>query len=305
LAEAEVGGGATTATVAQQEQVLPPGRGGARRKWLVIGAIVAVFVLVIAYLVAGASVAAASSGRAEKAVKATIGHQAKVGPVLEGDAFKGIDFSSSNLDVGTVKVALGNFDAQLAPVLSLVKADQAALQEARVGQDSVLTLPEQGILKRDRQKVDAAISALKSAETLLNYDRQQSAFLHPFFDALGSLDTLTKSEEANDLAGAQSQVAAADASLQKTLAQAKPPAITPQMVDFVKEMQALVADLKGLLTAAQAHDLAGVQKWTAAGDADSKKISSYDQAAADKAESALFKPLSDSYNRQMKVAAGQ
>jgi hypothetical protein len=305
VTEAEVGGGGTTATLAPPGPAVAGSGRGSRRKWLVIGAIVAVFVLVIAYLLVGASVAAASAGRADRALKATIGHQSTVTAALNTDPFKGIDLNSPTVDITAMKAALAKYDAQVPQALSLIRADQAALSEARPGQGSALTLPEQGILNRDRQRVDAAIAALKSAQTALNYDNQQDAFLHPFFDSIAALEGLTKSEQANDISGALSQVAAADASLQKTLALAKPPAISAPVVSLVKDLQAVVADLKGLLTAAQAHDLAGVQKWTATGDADSKKIEAFDQTAADNADKALFKPLNDSYNSHMKIAAGQ
>ncbi|MDQ6946699.1 MAG: hypothetical protein M3256_10620 [Actinomycetota bacterium] len=304
MAEAEVGGDRTTATLAPPGPALSDSGRGSRRKWLVIGAIVAVFALVIAYLLVGASVAAASAGRADKALTATVGHQKTVTGALNASPFNGIDLKSQTVDVTAMKASLAKIDAQVPEAESLVKSDQAALAEARPGLGSALTLPEQGILNRDRQRVDAAVAALKSAQTALNYDKQQDAFLHPFFDSIAALEGLTKSEQANDLPGALSQIAAADASLQKALALAKPPAISAQILDLVKELQAIVADLKGLLTAAQAHDLAGVQKWTAAGDADSKKLEAFDQTAADNADKALFQPLNDSYNSHMKVAAG-
>jgi hypothetical protein len=284
----------------------PPTSSGprSRRKWRVLGAIAVVVLLVVGYLIGGAIAAGASAASADRALTTTVGHQDTVGPTLTLDAFNGLDLSSPTVDLSAVKAALTKFDTQVPPALSLVRADRAALLQARPGSGSALTLPEQGLLNRDRQRVDAGLAALTSAETALTYDQQGSAFLHPFLDAIGGLEALTKSEQANDLPGALAQLASTDASLQKALALAKPPAVPQPLVTLVKELQTLVADLKGLLTAAQAHDLAGFQKWTAAGDADSKKVASFDQTAADNADKALYKPLGDSYNSQMKIAAG-
>jgi len=307
LAETEVGGGETTAaTPSAPEPAPPPAPAGPRRRWLAIGAIVVVLLLLIAYVVVGAAAASASSGGADRALKTTISHQDTVDATLSEDPFKGIDLSSANADVSAAKTALANFEPKFAQVKALVKADRAALLQARPGlQGSALTLPEQGILSGDQRRIDAALSALQSADQVLVYNQQEIDFLHPFLDAYTSLQALAKKEQAVDLPGSLSELTTTEADLQKTIAFAKPPAIPSSLVTALNDLKTLLADIRSALEAAQAHNLPAFQKASAALDADDKKLSSFDATATENAIKALFKPLSDRYVSQLKIAAGQ
>lgn len=305
MAEAEIGGSKTTATLAAPEPAPPPARAGSRRKWLAIGAILAVLLLLIAYVVVGASAASASAGSADRALKTTISHQETVDATLAEDPFTGIDLSSGNADVSVAKNALASFEPKFAQAKALVKADRASLLQARPGlKGSVLTLPEQGILSGDQRRVDAALSALQSADQVLVYNQQEIDFLHPFFEMYASLQALAKKEQAVDIPGSLSELSTTDAALQKTIAIAKPPAIPSSLVTALNDLKTLLTDIRSALESAQAHNLAAFQKASAAIDVDDKKLSSFDATAADKAIKALFKPLSDRYLSQLKIAAG-
>lgn len=270
-----------------------------------IAAIGVIVLLIIGYVVAGAISAAAASGKAHKALNTTIQHQDTVSTVLSEDPFKGIDLKSANPDMTAIKAALAKFDVRIAQAADLVKADQAALADVRPTlHGSALTLPFQGILSGDAKRVDAANSALVTATRAISYNKQQSQFLHPFFDSIAGFVALGNLNQNTDLATVMNQVNATEASLHQAVALAKPPAVPTQIKALLDGLQAVVTDLKGLLAAVQAHDQAGLAKWTAAGDADSKALSNVDSTALDNAEKALFAPLNDTYNRDMKTAAG-
>ena len=299
------GAGESATTEVPPATSLPPTRGRGRRVWLVAGAVLLVVLLVIAYLAMGASAAGGSVHRANRALKTTLDHQETVNGTLAEDVFKGIDLSSPNADVSAARAVLAKFEPRVSQAMALVEADRAALAGARPGlQGSVLTMPERGRLERDRKRVDAANLALISADLALGYDRQQDAFLHPFFDTFAQLQTIEKTSQVGDLAGMLAKINTAGDSLQKSMALAKPPAIPVQVLEELQTLRSLLDDVKSLLTAAQAHDFAAVQKWSAAADADANRLSSYDSAAVDTADKALFQPLSDEYRSQMKIAAG-
>jgi len=304
MAETESGGSGFTTTLAQPGPA-PPSAERRSRKWLIIGAIVLVLVLGIGYLIAGASAAGASTNRADGALTTTIAHQDTVAGTLSQDPFKGIDLSSPTADVSAAKAALALFEPKIAQARALVKADRTALLQARAGlKGSPLTLPEQGILSRDQRRVDAGITAMAYADQAITYYQQQADFLHPFFDTFQGFQGVVKAEQAVDITGTLAQLNATDTSLQKAAKLAKPPAVPIQIVAALENLKSLVTDLKAWLSAAQAHDFATFQKERAALDADSQKLSNYDAAGAVNADKALFQPLSDRYNSEMKVAAG-
>jgi hypothetical protein len=72
----------------------------------------------------------------------------------------------------------------------------------------------------------------------------------------------------------------------------------------LQTMQQAVADMQALVTAVKSGDVAAVQKYAAAVEADGKALEATDQKAIEKAERALFQQLGDSYDRDMKTAAG-
>src|SRR5213080_3059992 len=93
-------------------------------RWLIIGAMALLFVLVIAAVLAGASGAIQD---ADKTVKTTIDHQKTVGSTLATDPFKDIDFKSQNPDMAAAKSALAAYESQISRARTLVKADRARL----------------------------------------------------------------------------------------------------------------------------------------------------------------------------------
>src|SRR5438093_884909 len=104
--------------------------------------------------------------------------------------------------------------------------------------------------------------------------------------------------------GTAAQLPGTGASVKKAADLAQPPDVPEAFGPIVKGMQRAADDVRGLVAAVQANDQAAIQKYVAALEADGKALESIDQKAIDAAQKALFQPLIDSYNRNMKIAAG-
>ena len=66
----------------------------------------------------------------------------------------------------------------------------------------------------------------------------------------------------------------------------------------------MLNDLQALVAAVDANDAAAARKADAALTADAATLDKYDWKSVDAASKALFQPLIDAYNRDMKIAAG-
>lgn len=272
------------------------------RRWLIIGAIAVVFLLIIGYVIGGAAAAAGPVSRADGALKATFDHQDRVVASLNEDPFKNIDFTSTTPDIAKAKTVLAGYQQRLASAAALVGTDRATLQRIRPGlHSSLLTLPKQAAINRDQRRVDAALTGLASANQVLDILKKESAFAEPFLDALAGFVALGN---ATDLTGVQAQLPGTGASLQKAVDLAKPPTLPAEIGPMLNAMQQAVTDLQALVAAGQANDQAAFTKASTALDADVKAVSGFDQTALDKADKLRFQPMIDSYNREMKIAAG-
>ena len=292
---------AATVTDTQPTASAAPRRTGSR--WLVIGAIAIILVLVIGYVVGGAAAAAGPVGKADTALRNTLDHENTVTDALNQDPLKGMDLSNLN-NVPQAKAAMSAYKQKLSRVEPTVTSDRAALQAVRPQlQSSFLTLPEQGTINHDRRRVDAALAALKSAQRGIDISKKQVDFLNAVFDAAASFDELGKRMQANDLSGTTSQLPVTSNSVKKAVALAQPPDVPTAFMPFLKAMQQAADDLQKFIAAVQAGDSAGVQKYLAAVEADGTALGATDQNSIDKAENALFQPLIDNYNAQMKIAS--
>jgi hypothetical protein len=272
------------------------------RRFVIVAAIAMLFLLMIGYIVGGAAAAGEPVGRADAALKATFDHQGRVVASLSEDPFKNLDFKSNTPDIATAKTALAAYEQRLASATALVATDRAALQRIRPGlHASILTLPERAAIARDRRRVDAALAGLASAMEGLVILDQESAFAAPFLDALAGFVALGN---ATDLAGVQAQLPATGASLQIAVGLAKPPAVPAELGPMLTAMQQAVTDLQSMVAAAKANDQAAFSTASTALDADVKAMTGFDQTALDQADQVRFQPMIDSYNSQMKIAAG-
>lgn len=269
-----------------------------------IAAIALVVLIAIGFVVGGAAAAGGPVGSADKALRSTVDHENAVVDVLNQDPLKGIDLTSGTADIPKAKAALTAYKQKLSSVEPTVSSDRAALQRVRPQlQSSFLTLPEQGSINHDRQRVDAALAALRSAQRGIDISKKQVDFLNAVFDAAASFDAVGKSMQANDVAGTASQLPTTSTDVKSAIALAQPPDIPAAFMPLLKAMQQAANDLQALISAVQANDSAGVQKDVAAVEADGKALDATDQNAIDKAENDLFQPLIDRYNREMKIAS--
>jgi len=92
--------------------------------------------------------------------------------------------------------------------------------------------------------------------------------------------------------------------MQKAIDLAQPPSIPAELGSALKSIQKVLSDLQALVAAADANDAAGAQKAETALEADAAVLDKYDWASVDAADKALFQPLIDAYNADMKIAAG-
>jgi hypothetical protein len=188
---------------------------------------------------------------------------------------------------------------------ALVTSDRTALQRVRSDlTSSFLTLPEQATLDKHRQRVDAALSALKTAQTGIDLYAKEFAFVDPFLDAMAGFEAIGKAGTANDLAGVKAQLPSTGANMQKAIDLAQPPAVPAELVPALKTIQRALSDMQALVAAVEANDAAAAQKAETALEADAAVLSKTDWTAGDAATKAVFQPLIDAYNRDMKIAAG-
>ena len=280
-------------------------RHGPSRRWVVVGAIAVAFLFLGGYVVGGAAAAAGPITRADNALKTTISHNNSMAALFEEDPFKGIDFKSDNPDVPAAKAALATVKQDLSTWQAMVTSDRTSLLRVRgdLG-SSFLTLPEQSTIDNRRHRVDAALEALATAQQAIDLANKQIAFFDPLLDVVAGFEAVVKAAAANDLPGMQAQLTITAASAAKTVNLAQGAALPAQLTSGLATLQKMVTDMQALVGAAQAGDAAAVDEYSAAVETDAKALQAIDENAVEKAEKALIKPLSDAYDREMKIAAG-
>src|SRR2546423_5324566 len=91
------------------EPAQAPGADGGRRRsgrrWLIIGGIALVFLLLIGYVLGGAAAAGGPIARADSALHTAGSHNNETGDSFKNDPFNGIHFSSNSVGVASGKAA--------------------------------------------------------------------------------------------------------------------------------------------------------------------------------------------------------
>src|SRR2546428_10211078 len=75
------------------------GRRRSGRRWLFIGGIALVFLLVIGYVLGGAAAASGPIARADSALHTAVSHNNEMVDSFSNDPFQGIDLKSDNTDI--------------------------------------------------------------------------------------------------------------------------------------------------------------------------------------------------------------
>jgi len=275
------------------------------RRWLIVGGMALVFLLIIGYVLGGAAAAGGPVARADSALHIAISHNNEMVDSFNNDPFKGIDLKSNNVDVAAVKTAVATDKQKVAKWQALVSSDRSTLQQVRPDlKSSLLTVPEQGTLDRHRQRVEAALSALNTAQKGIDLYTKEFAFIDPFLDAIAGFDAIGKAGTANDLAAIKAQLPGTGANMKKAIELAQPPAVPAEFGPPLKAIQQVLTDIQALVAAVDANNADAAQKAEAALEADGTVLDKYDWNSLDAASKAIFQPLIDAYNRDMKVAAG-
>src|SRR3989442_13813061 len=237
------------------------GRRRSGRRWLIIGGIALVFLLVIGYVLGGAAAASGPIARADSALHTAVSHNNEMVDSFSNDPFKGIDLKSDNPDIPAAKTAVATDKQKVAQWQAEVSSDRAALQNVRPDlTGSLFTLPERGTLDRHRQRVEAALSALTTAQKGIDLYTKEFAFVDPFLEAIAGFDAIGKAGTANDLAGVKAQLPGTGASMQKAIDLAQPPAVPAELVPALKSIQQVLNDLQSLVTADNAKNTTPPQK---------------------------------------------
>lgn len=280
-------------------------RRGSGRRWLIIGGIAIIFLLIVGYVVGGAAAASGPVARADDALHTTVGHNNETADTFKGDPFKGIDLKSDNPDIAGAKAVVAAEKQKVSKWQAVIAGDRAVLQRVRPElKSSLLTLPEQATIDRHRQRVDAGLAAMDSAQKAIDLYNKQLAFIDPFLDAVNGFVAIGKAGTAQDVAGIKAQLPGTGASIQKAIDLAQPPAIPTELAPTLKAIQQMLTDIQALVTAVEANDAAGIQKYATAVEAEGNNLSAYDSTKLEAAIKALYQPLSDAYDQDMKIVAG-
>lgn len=295
----------STATAEHPPAVIEPRRSGAGRRWAIVAAIAVVFILAIGYLLAGVALAAGPVSRAESALKTTVSHDHTIAAVFDNEPLKDVDWNSDNPDFTAIKAAVAKARQDWTRWKGLVQSDRAALRKARGDlTTSILTLPENGTIQNRARRVDAGIAALGTAQQAIALFNRQMAFVDPFIDALAGFGAVGKAGDAKDINGMETALASTSANLQKAIGLTQSASLPPQLTSEMTIMQRLITDLQGLIAAVKAGNSGGVDRYVAAGDADTKALDAVDTTAIEAGLKAMYQPLADAYEREMKLAAG-
>src|SRR2546427_622645 len=120
--------------IASEPAQAPPvdaGRRRSGRRWLIIGGIALVFVVMIGYVLGGAAAAGGPVARADSALHTAVGHNNDMVDSFSNDPFKGIDLTSDNPDIAAAKAAVATDKQKVVKWQAIVSSDPAALQNVR------------------------------------------------------------------------------------------------------------------------------------------------------------------------------
>ncbi len=107
------------------------GRRGSGRRWLIIGGIALVFLVIIGYVLGGAAAAGGPVARADSALHTAVSHNNDIVDSFSNDPFKGIDLTSDNPDIAAAKAAVATDKQKVVKWQAMVSSDRATLRNVR------------------------------------------------------------------------------------------------------------------------------------------------------------------------------
>lgn len=226
-------------------------------------------------------------------------HQSRVDAVF--GQFLGAQ-SNSN-DPTAMKVQFDKLATSFNDGLSLVRSDEAALNSA----DQRLTIlqfitPSKGAaITNERERLDAALTGLKQADTAMTAAVNEAKVIQPYIDALIDYGKMGTALAKHDLVTAGAVYPDAQAKTQTAISLAGAPGLPPQIAKQLKSFNDLLTATESLIQAIQAKNAADIKKYTDQANAALKAMASADETLPADYQSKTFGPMQKAYDAAMKA----
>jgi hypothetical protein len=262
---------------------------------------VAVAVVVLLVLVFGVMPAVATSqiSAANKSLTTAASHQAKVDAVF-GQL---IGSSNSSSDPAALKTQFAKLSTSFNGGLTLVQSDEAALNSA----DQNLSIVKWGAptrsaqLTSERQRLAAALTGLKQADTAMTAAVNEAKVIQPYLDSLIDYAQMSAALAKHDLVGAGAPYPDAQQKIELAMSLSSAPGLAPQIAKQVSSFNDVLTNTESLIQSIQAKDPAGIKKFTDATNAALKAMSSPAETLPADYETKTFGPMQKAYDAAMKA----
>lgn len=257
-----------------------------------------------AYLVAGFAIASGDRLAADRALEQARTDNNRVAALVKTPDLK--TGTGADADVTRLKSDLDAYRARIAPARASLTADMPRLRQAsdklRSDRGSFLLAPQRPALDQERQRVEAAMTALTAADQALTVADQQLAFSDALLAAAQLFEQVGEKLDANDLKGALAMYGQLDAAVAQVVELAKGTSIPQQLQSLATAFANTAADVERLVRAVQANDLRSMKALTPRVDADEKALESFDEKTAQAQAEEIFKPYQARYEAALKSA---
>jgi hypothetical protein len=234
-----------------------------------------------------------------QALTTAAAHQSRVDAVFA--QFLGAQ--SNTNDPNTMKVQFDKLSTSFNDGLALVQSDEAALNSA----DQRLTIlqfitPSKGAaITSERQRLDAALTGLKQADTAMTAAVNEAKVIQPYIDALIDYGKMGTALAKHDLVTAGALYPDAQSKAQTAISLAGAPGLPPQIAKQLKSFNDLLTATESLIQAIQAKNSADIKKYTDQANVAIKAMSSADETLPADYQSKTFGPMQKAYDAAMKA----
>jgi hypothetical protein len=268
------------------------------QKWVLYG-VVGVLALLIVLFGITPALASGQISAGNQALTAAAAHQSRVDAVFA--QFLGAHTNTN--DPNTMKAQFDKLATSFNDGLAVVKADEAALNS----DDQRLTIlqfvtPSKGAaITSERQRIDAALTGLKEADTAMSAAVNEAKVIQPYIDALIDYGKMGTALAKHDLVSAGAVYPDAQAKTQTAISLAGAPGLPPQIAKQLKSFNDLLTATESLIQAIQAKNSADIKKYTDQANVAIKAMSSADETLPADYQSKTFGPMQKAYDAAMKA----
>jgi hypothetical protein len=262
---------------------LSPARSSSRRLWLLVGGILAVLVVILAFGGYGVAAYSATNARisaAHHAIAAAADHR-------------------TTFDNTPTAFIQGSGDAT-----AFTNAAKAFVSNRKMGEQQWLTFLGQGRLDQWSQQLAHARKALAAAATMADDRIKEGQFMQAFATAIADAMTLSDYGQAGDLvsAAAAATKLSTDAGIAIQLSNA--PGLPPEVHQFMVQYKQLADDLLAYIQASIKGDKTTADQFMTAvnGDDDALQAISTDNVESEIA--AYYLPFIKTYHAELTLAQG-